>query len=114
MKYLKLFEIFDFDEEEWDFDEEEYQEHSYKDIPIYQEVGISYDVKDETRIRNILLRSKNREHALSLAQTMANRITHIDKAIRRGNACFIGAYPPSVKKNMSQIFYDRAKKLFFG
>lgn len=120
MKYIKLFENFEeFEDEDWDFEEEYEEDKSIKDIPIYQKVRNTYDQKDQMRIINIMARNANLsfEHALRQARTMANRITHIDKAIKRGNAClFGGAYglTDEQKIEMANIFHNRAKKLYFG
>jgi len=117
MKYLKYFESISAFDDDWDFDEEEFEEKSYKDIPVYQTVGISFDSKDRMRINGIFIKAKDFEHVLRLAQTMANRITHIDKAIKRGNACsaqYSWRMTPEEEKSLEDIFYNRAKKLYFG
>lgn len=119
MKYIKLFEGFikediDVFAEEWDLDDEEFydQEKSHWDIPGMPK---GYDEKDHMRITNLINRSNNMEHLIRLAKTMANRITHIDKAIRRGNAVSKGtALPEPVRSEFAKVFYDRAKKLYFG
>jgi len=117
MKYLKLFEKFDaFDEDDWDFEEEYVENSSYKDIPIYKQIGDSFDEKDRMRIISLLTKAKDFDHSLKLATTMANSITHIDKAIKRGNFCLVGGHglDSNQKVELAKIFHDRAKKLYFG
>ena len=114
MKYLKLYEDVDFDD--FDIEEEENPTRSHKDIPIYNKIGDTYTQKDVQRISGMILRCKSPAHLLRLSQTMANRITHIEKSIQRGNAAVafdkvskIYAVPTKVSK----IFFDRAIKLYY-
>jgi hypothetical protein len=66
------------------------------------------DPKDTKRIQDIITKGNGRRttKALSLANTQANRITDLTKAIRRGNAATDLNAP-----ELAQIFYKRASRI---
>jgi len=109
MKYLKYYEDINFNIDDWD--EEEFENNDIKNIPEYT---TEFYPKDTLRINNIYMKSLNYGHMLRQAKTMANRITHIDKAIRRGNAALYSTIlDKRSKKEISDIFFNRAKKLYY-
>lgn len=62
--------------------------------------------KDIKRIEDMVSKSKDEDHMLSLARTMANRITSYEKAHNRGLAAEDQNY-----HDIAEIFFDRAKEL---
>jgi len=62
--------------------------------------------KDNRRIEDMLTKSKDDEHFLKLAKTMANSIKNGEKAYNRGLAAQAQQH-----KEVADIFLDRAKEL---
>lgn len=76
---------------------------SFKEVYLNEQ---EFDKKDEKRILDIIQKSNGKYHAQRLAQTMANKITKADKALRRANAAADHNY-----HDIATIFYDRYEEL---
>lgn len=64
--------------------------------------------KDSRRIEDMQEKSRDKDHLLRLAQTMANRITSYDKAYNRGLAA-----EEQGLFDVADIFFDRADELSY-
>jgi len=111
MKYIKKLNI---DFNNWD----DYDDgKTYKNIPYYKKINGEYNSKDEQRIHGLYKKTTDINAILKLSNTMANRITNIVKAIKRGNAALhvIYTFPISLKdkKRIADVFYKRAEKLYY-
>lgn len=69
----------------------------------YSQKDIEKDVK---RIEDMAQKSRDDEHMISLAKTMASRITIYDKAYNRGLAAEDANY-----HDVAEIFFNRAEEL---
>ena len=69
----------------------------------YSQRDIEKDIK---RIEDMASKSKDDEHMISLAKTMAGRITNYDKAYNRGLAAEDQNY-----HDVAKVFFDRAEEL---
>ena len=63
-------------------------------------------LKDTRRVGDMVKRSKDDEHLLRLAKTMANSIRSYDKAYNRGKAA-----EDQNEHDVAKVFFDRAKSL---
>lgn len=72
-----------------------------------RELNEAFDEKDHSRIQGIIAKAKgDEEKEIALATTMANSITDIAKANRRGEAAEEAGHP-----HIANVFYDRAAEL---
>lgn len=83
------------------------------EIKEFEAILESFDPKDEKRVQDFFIKSDgDMDKVIRLAQTMAKKITDVEKAIRRGEAALSVMKTPSGTYNaVAEIFFDRALEL---